>query len=619
MPRPSVRSRVRPARGLVAALTVLLVSAGCGGGGSSSPSPSPSPSPLPGTSTSQNPCSAALQSEDVEFELQVSREEPRPRRKVVDGLHRGRLTVDDLIWSHRSRAGVARAAGDDISAPARTEDVGDIAVIEDDGTILTKANAFDLKGTGLRFRPTGTSTVEVTKIDGAFRASLGSRLNLGDDDSSRVAVSSAITFAGKRYDTAFVNSDGNITFEEADTSSSARSVGRLVSGPPRVAAFFSDLDPSAGGRVFSNPSAEGLTVTWCSVPAFESSDVVTVQATVLVDGSVELKFGDTFTLSDGVVGVGPGRGATFAPVDLSVGASTGPAVGETFARDSELDEVALAQQFYRTHGDDFQQLVIVGDSALIARNDGFAFEVTIANVVRGIGQGIFNLAREFGSAARLESVVNLDRLAKYPDDPRATVLGENSTLSVMGQEVGHRWLAYLQFRDVNGKRSGELLGRDDAHWSFFFDSDASVMEGNDIADLGGGSFRTTGTVQRYSLLDQYAMGLVGPTQVPKFFYVESPTNVQPPRERDAAPRTGVTFNGTRRDVLIDDVIAEMGSRVPASADASKTFRQAYVYVVARGRTAPAEEVAKLDRIRREFQAFFSQATDGRMTLDTRLR
>ena len=40
------------------------------------------------------------------------------------------------------------------------------------------------------------------------------------------------------------------------------------------------------------------------------------------------------------------------------------------------------------------------------------------------------------------------------------------------------------------------------------DSDASVMEGNDIEDLGGGSFRTVAAVQRYSLLDQYAMGLV---------------------------------------------------------------------------------------------------------------
>ena len=114
---------------------------------------------------------------------------------------------------------------------------------------------------------------------------------------------------------------------------------------------------------------------------------------------------------------------------------------------------------------------------------------------------------------------------KYPDDPNARVpgIGENSTLSVLGQEVGHRWLAFLNFRDHNGRTSQSLLGRGEAHWSFFFDSDASVMEGNDIEDLGGGSFRTVATVQRYSALDQYAMGLLRDSEVPPFFWVESPT------------------------------------------------------------------------------------------------
>ena len=119
----------------------------------------------------------------------------------------------------------------------------------------------------------------------------------------------------------------------------------------------------------------------------------------------------------------------------------------------------------------------------------------------------------------------MDRLGKYPDDPTTRFLGENNTLSVLGQEAGHRWLAYLNFRDHTGQQSEELLGRDLAHWSFFMDSDASVMEGNDIEDLGGGSFRTVGAVRRYSRLDQYAMGLLSPSEVPTFFYVQSPINM----------------------------------------------------------------------------------------------
>src|SRR5204863_2791796 len=142
-------------------------------------------------------------------------------------------------------------------------------------------------------------------------------------------------------------------------------------------------------------------------------------------------------------------------------------------------------------------------------------------------------------------LVMQDALAKYPADPNQTFLGENDTVSLMGQEVGHRWLAFLHSRDASGAGSDALLGRDKAHWSFFMDSDASVMEGNDIEDLGGGSFRTIAAVQRYSLLDQYAMGLVPDTGVPSFFYVESPTNMSVSRTNVSAPEVGIPFSGTR--------------------------------------------------------------------------
>ena len=207
------------------------------------------------------------------------------------------------------------------------------------------------------------------------------------------------------------------------------------------------------------------------------------------------------------------------------------------------------------------------DAPLI--QDAFAYEMTVANEMRGIGVPVFDAAQDFGSAGRLRSMAVMDWIGKYPEDPRQQFLGENSTLSVLGQEVGHRWLAFFEFRDHTGKRR-PLLGRGDAHWSFFFDSDASVMEGNDIEDLGGGSFRTVGAVSRYSLLDQYAMGLVAPGQVPPFFYVQNPD--QPVRRRARAsrrPQIGVTFNGTRRDVLIQDIIAIHGPRVPSAAESAQ--------------------------------------------------
>ena len=151
------------------------------------------------------------------------------------------------------------------------------------------------------------------------------------------------------------------------------------------------------------------------------------------------------------------------------------------------------------------------------------------------------------------------------------------------------------------------------------DSEASVMEGNDIEDLGGGSFRTRGAVSRYSLLDQYAMGLVGVSQVPTFFYVESPIDVTPARDREDDPQVGVTFTGTRRDVRIEDIVDAMGARQPSVSNSPRVHRQAFIYVLSNGRTLDQAQVDKVDRIRRAWATFFRDGTNSRMTAETRLR
>jgi len=67
------------------------------------------------------------------------------------------------------------------------------------------------------------------------------------------------------------------------------------------------------------------------------------------------------------------------------------------------------------------------------------------------------------------------------------------------------------------------------------------------------------------------------------------------------------------------VIAINGARSPASDVAPHTFRQAFIYIVSNGRTADSALVAKLDRIRSQWETFFGTATEGRMSGNTRLR
>jgi len=598
-------------------LSALLIACDGGNeGGTPSPTPAPSPSPVP----AQNPCPASS------VQSSSDPQEPQPS-KAAGGLPDPdpRGTIFDVLWNHRAGA-AGGLAPFGVLTPRVTADIGDVAVIQDEGDLVASPNAFDLQHTGIRFVRNAAGGYDILRIDPAFRSEIGDRVTLGDDDSVAKNLSFAFAFYGQPQAVAFVNSDGNITFGAADRSSSDRNIARLLEGAPRVAPFLADLDPSVGGTVFVRAGADAFTATWCGVRVFDSTRQVTMQTSLLPDGTVEMKYADAppWTATDGVAAVSPGHTADFRPVDLSTASTGAPlgggtgATGERFSQSGDLDLVSLARKFYATHPDAYDQLVIWTDTPLTPPG-AFSFEVTVANEIAGIGVDRYDNSSDFGSTGRrLRSLVQMDDIGKFPADPTTKFLGENNTLSVLGQEVGHRWLAFLQFSDHNRQRSTALLGRDKAHWSFFFDSDASVMEGNRIQDLGGGSFRTVAAVEKYSLLDQYAMGLVRDIDVPPFFYVESPLNIQPSARAESAPRVGVTFNGTRRDVLINDVIEAMGQRQPSAADSSRIHRQAFLFVVGRNRVADPAVVAKIDRIRRAWEGFFTKATDGRARAETRL-
>jgi len=564
-----------------------------------------------------NPCVAATQAETAESEptaeaLAYAAAKRRPR---VDTDPRGSVLHSRWLHAARGRRVTEPLAG----TVTNSQDVGDVAVVQDPGDIMVAANRFDLQNLNVRFTRNGSS-YDVTRTNTGFRSTLGNRITLSDDATSPFTVPFTFSFYGKNQTQAFINSDGNITFEESDIASTDRSISRFLTGPPRVAPFFSDLDPSTGsGQVYVSTATDAATITWCNVRAFDAMQTVSVQAVLLPDSSLEYHFASNITIQNAVVGLSPGHTGQFQTVDLS---TTGPvsasvAIGERFSAQSDVDLIALVKHFYESHPDNYDQVIIFTDTSVVTGNT-FSYESLVANQIRGIGVDIDNSSSDYGSAGRLQSIVVMDRLSKFPDDPTQKVLGENNTLSVMGQEVGHRWLAFLKFKDANGASSNALLGRDMAHWSFFFNSDASVMEGNKIDDLHGGAFKTTDAVKRYSALDQYAMGLLSKSQVPDFFYVESPRNVSPSADATSAPQIGVTFNGTRRDLSIDDVVAVMGERTPTPATSPKVHRQAFIYMLSAGATVNQTQVAKVDTIRKAWVTFFEQATSNRMKADTSL-
>jgi hypothetical protein len=604
-------SRIRTF-GVAVVVACSLGTLGCGSSSSSSPSPGNTTPP------STNPCSGVSVNAPL---ADISGVAPSTTKSLGAALDRhSRRPAQEALWRHEAaaRRGPQRSA----IVQAAAADIGEIAVIQDSGDIVTPAHPLDLKGIGLTFRPAAAGGYDIVTGPTSFRTDLGTRVTLADDDTRPITLSFAVPFYGKPETLGYVNSDGNITFEQGDNASTDRDITRLVTGPPRVAPFLADLDPSKGGGVYVNSSPSAFTVTWCKVPGYGSTSTLTAQVTVWPDGRIDTRIDASTTLTDAVVGLSPGNATTFNPVDLASAATTTvgggtSAFGERYIAKDEIDLVALSQKLYVSHPDGYDQILVWTDRNLVY--DAFAYEMTVANEIGGIGVDIYDESHAYGSAGRLRSVVMMDDVHKYPDDPTQKFNGENNSLSLIGQEAGHRWLVFMTFLDASGQVSNALLGRDLAHWSFFMNSDASVMEGNQIQDLGGNAFRTTAAVQRYSLFDQYAMGLVGQADVPPTFYVENPTDVKPTAKFDSAPRVDVTFNGKRHDVLIQDVILALGARSPSAAVSPRVHTQAFIYLVSAGKTTDSTISDKVNRFRLAWEAFFSQATDGRMRAETRLR
>jgi hypothetical protein len=218
----------------------------------------------------------------------------------------------------------------------------------------------------------------------------------------------------------------------------------------------------------------------------------------------------------------------------------------------------------------------------------------------------------------------------YPLDPylpvgfRGRITGDN-TMTLLGHETGHLFLA-LASVNVDGNRP--MIGAQSAHWSFNFNSEASLLEGNRIDDRGPeAEFRylTTGTVEGYSPLDQYLMGLRASWEVPPTFAVLNATaprigsGVGAPIPASKLPQVGVLSQGGRLDIAIDDVIAAEGRRIPDHTVAQSRFRFAFVLITPEGQEPPAAAVDQIETYRNEFELYFNRVSDGRAWADTSLR
>ena len=172
--------------------------------------------PIPTSPTlaqSVDPCIAPLADEGVA----AMRAAPR-RGSKYGPLGADTPDIRDLLLEIVGRRGRSGPGGPTSPRLADRDD-NHIAILEDTrGELITRPNPFDLSNTGLRFDPSGGGYA-VTTTGAAFRSTMGRALSLGDDDSTVQSIGFPFDFFGRRFTSLFVNSDGNLTFEEGDNAS----------------------------------------------------------------------------------------------------------------------------------------------------------------------------------------------------------------------------------------------------------------------------------------------------------------------------------------------------------------------------------------------------------------
>jgi hypothetical protein len=495
-----------------------------------------------------------------------------------------------------------------------------IAVIEDDGTILPPPNLFDLEQNGVQFKRGGPAT-RIERFPGAVSTDRGGRIEIGDDDSQEISLPFPFTFYGTTYNRVFLNSDGNLTFDRAESASSARSLSRFLDGPPRIAVDFLDLDPSAAGDeggVYLLRQNGLVRVTWLDVPEFGLTNASTFQVTLYPNGRITMAY-ENVAASVGIVGVSPGGPGLVDLLDLTQSLptrATDNAIAEEFRVDSGIDDMAAAAAVLSAVRDEYDIIVLFADFPVDLGN-ALAYHSPVKNTIQGIAPfGSYDLSRQYGSNGRLEGFIQMGSLDKYPAGPNndMSFFDDRPGISILAHEVGHRWLAFARFRTDQGQLSTDLLGRQTAHWSFLMDSDGSIMEGNDIRDNGDGTFTTGATYQGFSALDLYLMGFRRASEVPPFFYVTG--SILDPEDN---PASGVIITGQRRNVSLNRVISAMGPRVPDFDGAQKRIQVAFALLGRQGEPPSPESIRKVNQYRNRLSTYFRQQTDDRGRIATWLR
>jgi len=553
------------------------------------------------------------------------------------------LGAEDGIYAHRLnafRTNANRALPNNEKqlnskrvGPA-AENADNVALIEDDGTIVVPPRKFNLKNRSLLFTPDG-ARYRIKPADIAFERDFGDKLRdfLGADGQpgsgnngyrEQTLAGAAFPFYEISYDTIYVGTNGYVTFGQGDTSARI-SAASLASEMPRIAPLWADLDVSNGGNIYYNRIDGRHLITWDSAREAVFGSKSTFQLVLYDDGRIAFVYKKIKARSS-LAGISPGNSELDPqPIEFADPPDSG-VVGpffETFSKDKRLDLPALTRALYRSQPDQFDSVFIWTDFPY-DNGLGVAHSFNVRNDIGGIGLRIFDRGSQYGSPTRLSTVITMGNETDWPSDPQTLTAGLNTAVCIVCHELGHRWLAYIHF-DSGSATKDDLLGRDASHWSFLADtrtnsegSFSSLMEGNAWRDGGTGTFTTIeSAVNHFSPLDEYLMGLRSADEVGEITYLATDQEFTQ-LIREKSPVSGLSISAVSKTVSVAQIVAHEGPRIPDVTTSPKELRVAFVLLTQQGSAARTSTVQKIGRYRDELVRYFSVATGRRASLDASL-
>ena len=178
-----------------------------------------------------------------------------------------------------------------------------------------------LTGTSTAVAPVrgGTTDLGTTTLVGArFERNYGAFWTSCDDCSTVRTLPFPFPFYGVNRTTAYVGTNGYITFTSGDSTYTETVPG--FSSQPRISAFFDDLYGRSQGGVYINDTLpDRFIVTHDRVQHFSSGGSNTLQIQLFRDGRIILAYSGITALTTGsIAGVTPGPNSPFLQADFSV-------------------------------------------------------------------------------------------------------------------------------------------------------------------------------------------------------------------------------------------------------------------------------------------------------------